>query len=95
MEVKKETPNTATTAIPQNIITDLTRAEIVFANEIAILGATNEEIDIALCFKSIPEKRSKVTHRLILTTPHFLRVADLFQKVKQDILAAEAAKKKK
>lgn len=60
-------------------------SSVVFTNHIAITKVSNEEVEIAICTKSPDEKSADVTHRLIVTLPHFFRIKDVFNIIGEDI----------
>ena len=66
---------------------------VVFTNQVLILSANQEEIEIGLCVKGPDNRSSKVTHRLISTTSHFHRMADMFKKFSDQIMEEEKNKK--
>jgi hypothetical protein len=59
--------------------------QIVYTNQIVVLGANAEEVELGICVKANHEPASLVTHRLITSTAHFFRIADLFSSLKKDI----------
>lgn len=60
-------------------------SSVLYTNHIAVTKASNEEVELALCIKSPDEKSADVTHRLIVSLPHFFRLREVFNVVGEDI----------
>lgn len=87
----KKAPNEETQG-HQFVLTDL--ASVIFTNQVTILSANQEEVEIGICLKNPDNKSSKVTHRLISTTPHFHRIADMFKSFSDQIKQNEQLEEK-
>jgi len=62
----------------------------IFTNQVMILSANQEEVEIGICLKNPNNNSSRITHRLISTTPHFHRIADMFKNFSDQIKKDES-----
>lgn len=61
---------------------DFSEADVLFSDFITVNYASKEEVEIALCKKGPNEGSDvKVVKRLVVTTPHFFRLREMFNKV--------------
>ncbi len=64
---------------------DFSASEVLYTNHVSILKASQEEVEFALSIQGVEEDRVVVSQRVIVTLPHFFRIAELFTRVADEI----------
>ncbi len=59
-------------------------SEVFYSNQIFFTRITNEDVEIAFSVFQ-PDNKIKITHRMIITTPHLFRLRDLLVDTAKDL----------
>lgn len=64
---------------------DNTNTQNVFADIIAV-SVSNETAKLKIALRNDDNSTANTTHNIIITLPHFLRLADAINKISQEVL---------
>ena len=67
------------------IFVDNTNTQNVFADVIAV-SVSNETAKLKIALRNDDNSTANTTHNIIITLPHFLRLADAINKISQEVV---------